>query len=156
MLYGTFSSTTRLYMHSSTAWSSSALTGLSVVSIRGSSLTLLITPRSVFFPIGTPLFMLNSSTRVLLATIRDKGLCPCPRCLTPKTKLDLMGRRNDSVSRKTLRTYVQDLVARARSFIYDKAIPITGAAVEETLKPMSLVPTLVRVFPTMRRHSLPN
>ena len=41
---------------------------------------------------------------------------------------------------------MRDLVAMARSFIYDKAIPITGAAVEETLKSMSLVPTLVRVL----------
>jgi len=51
---------------------------------------------------------------------------------------------------------MRDLVARARSFIYNKAIPITGAAVEETLKPMSLVPTLVRAFPTVLRYCLPN
>ena len=47
-LYGTFSSMMHLYMRSSTAWSSSVPTGLSVVSIRGSSLIPLITPRSVF------------------------------------------------------------------------------------------------------------
>ena len=41
---------------------------------------------------------------------------------------------------------MRDLVAMARSFIYDKAIPIAGAAVDEALKSMSLVPTLVRVF----------
>ena len=93
--------------------------------------------------------MLNYSTRVLLATIRDKGLCPCPRCLTPKTKLDLMGRHNDSTLRKTLRIYMRDLVSMARSFIYEKALPITGVAVEETLKPMSLVPTLVRLSTTV-------
>ena len=93
-----------------------------------------------------PKILLNALARVLLATIRDKGLCPCPRCLTPKTKLDLMGRHNDSRSRKTLRTYMRDLVAMARSFIYDKAIPIAGAAIDEALKSMSLVPTLVRVF----------
>jgi hypothetical protein len=39
---------------------------------------------------------------------------------------------------------MHDLVTMARSFIYDKAIPITGAAVEDVLKSMSLVPTLVR------------
>jgi hypothetical protein len=42
---------------------------------------------------------------------------------------------------------MRDLVSMARSFIYDKAIPITGAAVEETLKSTSLVPTLVIFLP---------
>lgn len=102
--------------------------------------------REVRFPAIVPLFILNPFIRVLLATIWDKGLCPCPRCLTPKAKFDLMGRHNDSGPRKTLRTYMHNLVTRACSFIYDKAIPIMGVAVEETLKPMSLVPTLVRVI----------
>lgn len=39
---------------------------------------------------------------------------------------------------------MHDLVAKARSLIYGKAIPITGVSVDEILKPMSLVPTLVR------------
>ena len=43
---------------------------------------------------------------------------------------------------------MRDLVSMARSFIYEKALPITGVAVEETLKPTSLVPTLVRLSPT--------
>ena len=107
----------------------------------------------VHFPTIVPLFILNPFIRVLLATIRDKGLCPCPRCLTPKAKLDLMGRHNDSGPQKTLRTYMCDLVTRAHSFIYNKAIPIMGAAVEETLKPMSLVPTLVRVIWHTRNFS---
>lgn len=93
------------------------------------------------------LSVLNLVSRVLLATIRDKGLCPCPRCLTPKAKLNLMGRHYDSVLRKTLRTYMGNLVSMARSFIYNKALPITGVAVEEVLKPRSLVPTLVRLPP---------
>lgn len=37
--------------------------------------------------------------RVLLATIRDFGLCPCPRCLTPKSKLHLMGQARDAAYR---------------------------------------------------------
>jgi len=43
---------------------------------------------------------------------------------------------------------MRDLVVMARSFIYEKAIPITGVAVEETLKSTSLVPTLVRLLLT--------
>ena len=34
--------------------------------------------------------------RALLATIRDKGLCPCPWCLVPKSKLDQTGMKRDS------------------------------------------------------------
>jgi hypothetical protein len=30
-------------------------------------------------------------SRVLLATIRDKGFCLCPRCLMQKDKVDQMG-----------------------------------------------------------------
>jgi hypothetical protein len=142
-----------LYMHSSTEWSSSVQMGLNAVSIHGSSPTPPIILRSVFL-IDNPLVMLNLFIRVLLATIRDKGLCPCPRCLTPKTKLDLLGRYNDSGPRKTLRTYMRNLVLRARSFIYEKAIPIAGAAIEDTLKPMSLVPTLVRALPSRLGNSL--
>ena len=44
---------------------------------------------------------------------------------------------------------MHDLVAKARSLIYGKATPITGASVEEILKPTSLVPTLVRASPRM-------
>jgi hypothetical protein len=78
-----------------------------------------------------------------------------------KGKLDLMGRHCDTKSRAPLRTYMRDLVAKARSLIYDRAIPITGVAVEESLKPMSLVPTLVsspldhsKVFHPVTTHTL--
>jgi hypothetical protein len=40
------------------------------------------------------------------------------------------------------------LIEQARSFIYEKALPIAGVAVEGTLKPMSLVPTLVSTIST--------
>ena len=62
--------------------------------------------------------------------------------------LDLMGQHNDSKARKTLRMYMHDLIAQARSFIYNKAIPITSVKVKDTLKPMSLVPTLVSALLT--------
>ena len=51
---------------------------------------------------------------------------------------------------------MRDLVSMARSFIYDKALPITGVAVEEILKPRSLVPTLVRLQPDGRVIFYPN
>ena len=80
----------------------------------------------VRLPIDLSVFVLNKLTRVLLATIQDKGLCPCPRCLAPKMKLDLMGQHNDSKTQKTLRTYMHHLVTQACSFIYDKAIVMFG------------------------------
>ena len=38
---------------------------------------------------------LSNFFRILLATIRDKGFCPCPRCLVPKTHLDRLGLKLD-------------------------------------------------------------
>lgn len=86
----------------------------------------------------------NSFNRVLLATIRDKGLIPCPRCLMPKTKLDQTGTKRDSNFRlKNVRTYLFDLVRIARNAIYKSAAAIAGTAVNRLLKATSSVPTVV-------------
>jgi hypothetical protein len=83
--------------------------------------------------------------RVLLATIRDKGLCPCPRCLIPKVKIDLMGKARDLAQRIShARNILYDVVQTARHFVYQLAIPINGTAVAQLLKPTSSVPTVVR------------
>lgn len=37
--------------------------------------------------------------RVLIATIKDMGLCPCPRCLTPKSSFSFLGLARDMKSR---------------------------------------------------------
>ncbi len=84
------------------------------------------------------------NNRVLLATIRDKGLCPCPRCLVPKLKLDQTGRKRDSNFRlKYARTYISDLVEVARNAIYKSAAAIAGVVVNRLLKVTSSVPTVV-------------
>ena len=84
--------------------------------------------------------------RVLLATIRDKGICPCPRCLIPKEKLNQTGLRRDSKFRaKHPRRFLIGYVQRARQWIYEKAKSITSTAVEGLLKSTSSVPTMVRV-----------
>jgi hypothetical protein len=86
----------------------------------------------------------NSFDRVLLATIRDKGLSPCPRCLVPKSKLDQTGTKRDSNFRlKNVRTYLFDYVQIARNAIYNSAAAIAGTVVNRLLKPTSSVPTLV-------------
>ncbi|KAI5893687.1 uncharacterized protein SCHCODRAFT_02666771 [Schizophyllum commune H4-8] len=80
--------------------------------------------------------------KVLLATIRDKGICVCPRCLMPRDKLECMGMVSDMKYRLThARTYLKWAVERARNLIYNMATPITGPAVERLLKATSSVPT---------------
>ncbi|KAJ3825180.1 hypothetical protein F5880DRAFT_1611327 [Lentinula raphanica] len=59
--------------------------------------------------------------KVLLATIRDKGKCPCPRCLVEKVALDLLN---------------------ARNFIYRSGLPINRTAVDNLLKATSSIPTV--------------
>ncbi|KAF8873129.1 hypothetical protein BD779DRAFT_1613708 [Infundibulicybe gibba] len=70
--------------------------------------------------------------KVLLATIRDKGLCPCPRCLITKSKLDGLGLRRDITTHaNNVRQFMAGNLAR----------PICSAAVEDLLKSFSGVPT---------------
>ena len=90
----------------------------------------------------------NPFDRALLATIRDKGLCPCPRCLVPKSKLDQTGTKRDSKFRlQNDRKYLFDHVLIARNAIYESAAAIAGAAVNRLLKATSSVPTLVCQIP---------
>ncbi|KAL1658266.1 hypothetical protein GGF50DRAFT_131811 [Schizophyllum commune] len=80
--------------------------------------------------------------KVLLATIRDGGLCPCPRCFVAKTKLDRMGLVRDMKARlQSARTYLLDRVQWARKAIYKLAHLIGGTVVDSSLKDYSAVPT---------------
>jgi hypothetical protein len=82
-----------------------------------------------------------------LATIRDKGLAPCPRCLVTKSKLDNLGLVRDMAIRvKGFRKYMASKVEAARRLIYEFAKPITGVAVDGLLKEFSGVPTKVSVL----------
>lgn len=92
-------------------------------------------------------FSPNSFCRVLLATVRDLGACPCPRCLTPKAQVPEMGTKTDSARRERLvrldNTSRRADVALARSFIYEKGRNVDSTAVENMLKAESYVPTTV-------------
>jgi hypothetical protein len=84
--------------------------------------------------------------RILIATIRDKGLCPCPRCLVRKSEIDKLGQKLDARYRiNQARTYLGNTIASARDFIYKLGYGIRSAAVERLLKEQSLVPTPVCV-----------
>ncbi|KAJ7053674.1 hypothetical protein C8F01DRAFT_1329290 [Mycena amicta] len=81
--------------------------------------------------------------KVLLATIRDGGLCPCPRCLIPKTEVHTMGFVRDFKARLSkARKYLLSSVQSARRFIYDLGFGIGSDAVDNLLKESSSVPTI--------------
>ncbi|KIK34857.1 hypothetical protein CY34DRAFT_17433 [Suillus luteus UH-Slu-Lm8-n1] len=72
--------------------------------------------------------------KVLIATIKDMGLCPCPRCLTPKRLFNVLGLARDMRRRITnLRAYVMTNVIKAREFIYTSGNTVDGAKVDHTL-----------------------
>ena len=83
--------------------------------------------------------------RVLLATIRSKGRCPCPRCLMPLNKIHNLGTVSDMRQRQSL-ARVDNLdrrskVKKARSIIYDQDYAVNNEASEKLLKNESLVAT---------------
>ncbi|KAF8189081.1 hypothetical protein K438DRAFT_2144948, partial [Mycena galopus ATCC 62051] len=81
--------------------------------------------------------------KVLLATIRDKGFCLCPRCLVQKKNVDQMGTARDLRSRITgLRTYFWTKIEDARKAIYESGFAVTSKWVENILQEFSLVPTI--------------
>jgi hypothetical protein len=85
--------------------------------------------------------------RILLATIRNQGLCPCPRCETPKQQLPEMGTIPDKNRRTKLQRVdnddTRDWIARAREFIYTLGRTVKSSAVERVLEAKSYVPTMV-------------
>lgn len=82
--------------------------------------------------------------RVLLATIRNQGGCPCPRCLVPTPKVDRLGLVSDNNIRiNKARKYNSVRVNIARKLIYEDGVPIKGSRVEALLKATSAVPTSV-------------
>ncbi|KAI9059487.1 hypothetical protein FKP32DRAFT_1657872 [Trametes sanguinea] len=97
--------------------------------------------------------------KVLLATIRDMGSCPCPRCLVRKDAISAVGTARDMASRtRNARVDSADRrykVNRAREFIYEQGRGLGSKAVEDLLKAESLVPT-VNVFSERLSPLLPN
>lgn len=85
--------------------------------------------------------------RVLIATIQDKGSCPCPQCLVPKTDLYRISFLSDMFQRiLKVCSYLCNKVAAAQAVIYNAGAPIKGSVPEAHLKGKSLVPTFVSGF----------
>jgi hypothetical protein len=75
------------------------------------------------------------------------GACPCPRCLIPKDRIDLVGTKQDMRQRTTLarvdNLQRQAKITAAREMIYEQNWAVDSAPVQRLLKPESLVPTEV-------------
>ena len=75
------------------------------------------------------------------------GVCPCPRCLIPKSKVHQIVTERDMAQQTTLwhcDTKAQhDKVVAAHQLIYERQYVVHASQIEELLKSESLVPTLV-------------
>jgi hypothetical protein len=110
-----------------------------------------ITPKSKW-PILTYNLAYNSGLiqklRVLIATVRDMGGCPCPRCTIKKEDIHALRTLNDSANRHMKVRRDDDkycaTVEEARNNIYRWGYTLNSEpGVECLLKEDSLVPTLV-------------
>jgi hypothetical protein len=85
--------------------------------------------------------------RILIATIRNLGCCPCPRCLIPIYQVQNLGMARDMRQRETMaredNIRRRNLVDAARRVIYEKNFRVYSAGVENMLRDTSLVPTVV-------------
>lgn len=88
----------------------------------------------------------NTYIRVLLATIRDKGLFPCVRCMVPKSSLDRLATHKDMKYREKVREFQEERVRLARVLINEKGKGVASSAVETLLQEFSAVPTMVCVL----------
>ena len=84
---------------------------------------------------------------MLVATIKDFGSHPCPRCLVTIDQICAIGRDDDRKRREETRRYDnaerRERVDEAREWLYDKGYVITGDKVDGLLKDKSMVPTKV-------------
>lgn len=86
--------------------------------------------------------------RVLIATIRDMGICPCPRCTIKKESFYTLGTTGDTADRISKARRDNDsfrsIVQEVRDNIYRKGYALHSVpGVEHLLKEESFVPTLV-------------
>ncbi|KAI9057376.1 hypothetical protein FKP32DRAFT_1745228 [Trametes sanguinea] len=83
--------------------------------------------------------------KMLLATLRDKGRCPCPHCLITFDHIHELGTSEDSEARQLnarAPSREQDsIIQEARDLIYNSGYVVNSEHVETLLRPQSLVPT---------------
>ncbi|KAI9059259.1 hypothetical protein FKP32DRAFT_1580468 [Trametes sanguinea] len=83
--------------------------------------------------------------KMLLATLRDKGRCPCPHCLITFDHIHKLGLPEDAEARQLnarAPSREQDsIIQEARDLIYNSGYVVNSEHVESLLRPQSLVPT---------------
>ncbi|KZV87415.1 hypothetical protein EXIGLDRAFT_620624, partial [Exidia glandulosa HHB12029] len=83
--------------------------------------------------------------KVLLATVRDNGLCPCPRCFVRKEDIFKMGQPADMKQRTEQKRRDteerQRRIEEARQIIYELGFAVGSKEVESLLMDKSWVPT---------------
>ncbi|KAJ7191279.1 hypothetical protein GGX14DRAFT_579131 [Mycena pura] len=82
--------------------------------------------------------------RVLLATVRNMGGCPCPRCFIKKLQIAETGMKRDMQRRQNIRKVDHWWLAqieKARTGIFNRGLGVNSAFVEALLKDNSWVPT---------------
>lgn len=96
-------------------------------------------------------FYSNLLLRTLLATIRNMGGCPCPRCLIPLSRVHNLGKPKDMKDRRIHpridNVFRGVLIDSSRKSIYNFNRPVNSTIVEDSLKPQSYVPTRVSQIP---------
>ncbi|KAF9646621.1 hypothetical protein BDM02DRAFT_3188673 [Thelephora ganbajun] len=91
------------------------------------------------------MYLADYPEKTLIATIKDFGTRPCPRCLVTINQIQAIGREDDRKCREESRQ--QDDAERrkkvddARKSLYDEGYAIAGDHVDGLLKDESLVPT---------------
>jgi hypothetical protein len=85
--------------------------------------------------------------RILLTSIRNRGICPCPRCYTPLSQLHNLGTAQDRRQRVSLarldNNQRRSKVTAARKLIYSSNYAVDSAAIQRLLKDKSWTPTIV-------------
>ncbi|KAJ3474957.1 hypothetical protein NLI96_g12149 [Meripilus lineatus] len=86
--------------------------------------------------------------KILIALIRNMGLCPCPRCKEKKTLVPEMGMERDNTRREKEARDSTNMSYQVRTDIASKLVsahgkPLKNCYVEEILTEESLVPTKV-------------
>ncbi|KIM58439.1 hypothetical protein SCLCIDRAFT_1191277, partial [Scleroderma citrinum Foug A] len=80
--------------------------------------------------------------KVLIATIRNMGVCPCPHCLIPKSRVHQIATERDMLQQMFLQCCDtkewHDKVVAAHRLIYEKQYGVHASQVEELLKSESL------------------
>lgn len=84
--------------------------------------------------------------KVIIATIRNLGICLCPRCLIFRHQIRKLGTKADtklrSLQRRVDNEARRSLVTKSRIFIYERRQNVVSTWVEATLRQESLVPTI--------------